>query len=307
MLAMKADTIIITVSPDRPNIRYTVKFVDKGKEMEQLNWIVNIAKEFGTLMPKTIIFYNTYTEIATVLSYILKVLGTAAYIPKNEKCPSNRIVAIYHSTTWKKYKDRVVKSFKHDIGNARILLASSALGMGVNFPDVHYVIHFGPARSIIDHVQQAGRAGRDGKPAHNVVISTGHKLAHCETAVKEFVRSNTCLRKALLQSLDKSVANVEPLHLCCSNCSKLCKCNGENCSGEKFPFEYSTPCIIQTQQQKRVVCTEDRAVLEEALKEYQNSLSECSRSPALPALGFYPKILGFFEAVGIFLGFYFEK
>jgi hypothetical protein len=28
---------------------------------------------------------------------------------------------------------------------------------------------------------------------------------------------------------------------------------------------------------------------------------------ALPALGFYPKILGFFEAVGIFLGFYFEK
>ena len=57
---MKADTIIITVSPDRPNIRYTVKLVDKGKEMEQLNWIVNIAKEFGTLMPKTIIFCNTY-------------------------------------------------------------------------------------------------------------------------------------------------------------------------------------------------------------------------------------------------------
>jgi ferredoxin len=58
----------------------------------------------------------------------------------------------------------------------------------------------------------------------------------------------------------------------------LCKCNGENCSGEKFPFENSTPCIIQTQQQKRVVCTDDRAVLEEALKEYQNSLSECSTS-----------------------------
>jgi hypothetical protein len=32
-----------------------------------------------------------------------------------------------------------------------------------------------------------------------------------------------------------------------------------------------------------------------------------ARKSALPALGFYPKILGFFEAVGIFLGFYFEK
>jgi hypothetical protein len=150
--------------------------------------------------------------------------------------------------------------------------------MGVNFPDIRYVIHYGPARSIIDHVQQSGRAGRDGKLAHNVVISTGQKLAQCETAVKEFVRATTCFRKALLQSLDKSVACVEPLHLCCLNCSKLCKCNGENCSCDRFPFENSMPCSIQTQQQTRVVSIEDRVVLEEALQEYQNSLSESSTS-----------------------------
>ena len=73
--------------------------------MEQLNWIMDIAKEFGTLMQKTIVFCNTCTEIAAVLSYILKVLGEAAYTPCHEKCPSNRIMAIYHSTTRKKYKD----------------------------------------------------------------------------------------------------------------------------------------------------------------------------------------------------------
>jgi superfamily II DNA helicase RecQ len=61
MLAMRADTMTIRVSPDRPNIRYSVKLVEKGKEMEQLNWIMDIAKEFGTLMPKTIVFCNTYT------------------------------------------------------------------------------------------------------------------------------------------------------------------------------------------------------------------------------------------------------
>ena len=90
---MRPDTLTITVSPDRPNIRYSVKLVDKGKDLEQLNWIMDIAKEFGTLMPKTIVFCNTYNEIATVLSYILKVLGEAAYIPHHAKCPSNRIVA----------------------------------------------------------------------------------------------------------------------------------------------------------------------------------------------------------------------
>ena len=275
---MRADTKTITVSPGRPNIRYTVKLVEKGKEMEQLNWIMDIAKEFGTLMPKTIVFCNTYPEIAAVLSYILKVLSEAAYTPHHEKCPSNRIVAIYSSTTWKKYKDRVTSSFNRGNGNARILLASSALGMGVNFPDIRYVVHFGPARSVIDHVQQSGRAGRDGKLAHNVVIATGQKLAQCKTAVKEFVRASTCLRKALLQSIGKSVVSVEPLHSCCSNCSKLCKCSGENCSGEKFSFENSTSYCLQTQQKTRVVCNEDRVVLKEALKEYQNSLSESSTS-----------------------------
>ena len=204
MLTMRPDTLTITVSPDRPNIRYSVKLVDKGKDLEQLNWIMDIAKEFGTLMPKTIVFCNTYNEIATVLSYILKVLGEAAYIPHHAKCPSNRIVAIYHSTTWKKYKDRVTSSFNHDSGNSRILLASSALGMGVNFPNIRYAIHFGPARSVIDHIQQSGRAGRDGKLAHNFVIATGQKLAQCETAVKEFVRATTCFRKALLLELSET-------------------------------------------------------------------------------------------------------
>ena len=42
----------------------------------------------------------------------------------------------------------------------------------------------------------------------------------------------------------------------------------------------------------------------------EKNIADCSVGnlrAALPAFGFYPKILGFFEAVGIFLGFYFEK
>lgn len=69
-----------------------------------------------------------------------------------------------------------------------IVIASSALGMGVNFPDVRFVVHLGAGRSVVDHIQQAGRAGRDGKPAHNYVISSGRKIAHCEIVMKEFIK-----------------------------------------------------------------------------------------------------------------------
>ena len=56
-------------------------------------------------------------------------------------------------------------SFKTNTRNERIVLASTAQGMGVNFPDIRFVIHLGPARSIVDHLQLAGRAGHDGQQA----------------------------------------------------------------------------------------------------------------------------------------------
>ena len=68
--------------------------------------------------------------------YLLRMLGDYVFVPDHPKLPANRIVGIYHSMTWKKYKERVVDSFKGNTGNVRIVLASSALGMGVNFPDV---------------------------------------------------------------------------------------------------------------------------------------------------------------------------
>ena len=70
--------------------------------------------------------------------------------------------------------------------------------MGVNFPDIRFVIHLGPARSIVDHLQLSGRAGHDGQQASNIVISNGYKLSHCETGIKTFAKSKECLRKALL-------------------------------------------------------------------------------------------------------------
>lgn len=64
--------------------------------------------------------------------------------------------------------------------------------MGVNFPDVCYIVNWGPARSILDQHQEAGRARRDGKKCHVIIIYHGQQAGHCEQEVKDFVRAKGC-------------------------------------------------------------------------------------------------------------------
>ena len=79
-------------------------------------------------------------------------------------------MGLYHSVTW------FSSSFKGNDGVIWVVIASSALSMGVNYPDVKYMVHLGPARSVGDHIQQAGRAGRNGSQAFNVVVFHGQQL-----------------------------------------------------------------------------------------------------------------------------------
>lgn len=66
---------------------------------------------------------------------------------------------------WTSKKEEVLKLFSECNGKLRLIIATTAFGMGIDCPDIRRIIHWGTPATLEEYVQETRRSGRDGEPA----------------------------------------------------------------------------------------------------------------------------------------------
>lgn len=192
---------------DRPNIRYTV--ADKLTAPAQLErFVAEHPKDSG------IVYCLSRKRVEQVATRLRKA-GVAA--------------AAYHAGLPALERTRVQDAFLRD--EVRVVVATVAFGMGIDKPDVRFVVHYDLPKNIEGYYQETGRAGRDGLPARalclfglqdavtaRMLIEKGRNSdqirveLHKLDAMIGFAEATTCRRKVLLGYFG------ERLEQDCGNC-----------------------------------------------------------------------------------------
>lgn len=99
------------MSPHRVNIRISVKYVKKEDMGKQIEWLVDEVKE-KEVTQKTIIFCNTFKDIATVIDLLFFKFGKHATVPVGSSDNDDFIIGIFHSVSWPKMKEKLLGDFR---------------------------------------------------------------------------------------------------------------------------------------------------------------------------------------------------
>ena len=223
---------VLCVSPDRPNTFYEVR---PRTTMEAgLEHLVERLRTYGSRAERVIVYCRSLDMCADLYEHFHCSLGDSSYYPAGSKQVSdNRLFGMYHANTSPHNKEVILQSMQKEDGVVRVVFATIALGMGVNFAALNTIYHYGAPRSIDDFFQESGRAGRTGAQAKSVLywkrsdaplksVLTNPRDAEVAAVRRYLENTTTCRRFQLLDYFDPELARSLPRRdraLCCDVCA----------------------------------------------------------------------------------------